>query len=691
MMRWSDLAAGLRASGPLLLRAAFWGTVLRRALFSRVALGYMVLAVALGAVAWGAWPTRVGSHAAGALALGMLVLMPVLLVVAACLLLPYLCWVFNPAVAQHIPDHLALPEPEPYEEPPFGSYVRWSLPTIGWLLLSVVATLFGRGLQYPVLFFAALSLVKLLVRASLAPHYAPQTIARFLAATTGERVLVWLPLLLLAGWTTDAARGALEAALSWPFHRMGFPTAGWLVSLALDVIVSSFLTAALVGALMLACGRLVEPNAPAGEDTQPLPGPAPERVPASRPDAAPAHRGRSAALLAAGLVLAGAGAWLGRFHLTDLYFARDAEYREAVQRHVPGLYPPGDGAEPDARWRLQAGLILYACAGRLDRANWLWRLGVHEGLDLGGVVACAACDLRRPTLEWVDAKAPGTQVNTVIHRERDQTGLSCAAQSDNLTLARTLKARGADPSLPRGHASAMNIAIERGNPQMLRLMLEGASPALVTQAFDTAARQRPQLLRELAAIVGPGIALARDREGRNVLHLAGMQNDLALAGAVPDSASLREQPDEQGAQPWMHVLRRAQLDGQPVNLTLLQALLPPGADVNARVRVGHMPQALPAGWSAAQAVLNDPGARVVLGAALDYGWLPADRARWWQFRDEEAATAFLHDLTPAQLIRAEQPEAPPGHTAQPLSAALSERGWTKLAESVRATAQRARR
>ena len=26
-----------------------------------------------------------------------------------CLLLPYLCWVFNPAVAQHMPDHLALP------------------------------------------------------------------------------------------------------------------------------------------------------------------------------------------------------------------------------------------------------------------------------------------------------------------------------------------------------------------------------------------------------------------------------------------------------------------------------------------------------------------------------------------------------------------------------------------------------
>src|SRR5206468_10444998 len=89
-----------------------------------------------------------------------------------------------------------------------------------------------------------------------------------------------------------------------------------------------------------------------------------------------------------------------------------------------------------------------------------------------------------------------------------------------------------------------------------------------------------------------------------------------------------QRPDRQGALPWMYVLRKAELDAQPLSADaaeLLRLLLPPGVDVNQpllRPLEAGAGAAFPPGWSAGAASLNQPAARAILGADLDFGVLP---------------------------------------------------------------------
>ena len=118
-----------------------------------------------------------------------------------------------------------------------------------------------------------------------------------------------------------------------------------------------------------------------------------------------------------------------------------------------------------------------------------------------------------------------------------------------------------------------------------------------------------------------------------------MHHDLRLAqlllqrcGRAPADQTLAR-PDRQGALPWMYVLRRAELTGQPLSdeaTELLRLLLPPGADVNLALKKPLEPgsgDAFPADWTAGKSAANQPAALEVLGPALNVGLAPAEPAR----------------------------------------------------------------
>lgn len=694
MLQWGDVVAGTRAGGALVLRWAFWWAVLKRALFSRVALGYLLAAFAIG---FGVRTMLQGSPLTGnVVGLLMLVMLgaPIAIMAAACALIPYMYWVFHPVVARFAPDHLRLPEPEVAEEPPFGRYVWWSLLPAAWLLASIFAAMLRPVAMYVVLAVATASLLKLATRAALAAHYAPETMDRFLAATRWQRPLVWLPVLFVLG-----------VALAWGVEQLvqllglrsgfGFNFGGMALALVLHTALSSFVAASTCCAILLAAARYATPGA-LGElsVTQPMSEqvrePAP-RVARPMPTPRPALGAGTLALGAVVLLVAGvAGAWFGRFHLTDLYYGQDPVYRGATMTGWPAT-----GPQPTAgvRQRLQSGLVTYACAGQHGRADWLWRLGVQDNVDLGPVLVCGACMRKPEAIAWVDAKAPQASVNTVVRsRGTAMSALACAARDNDLALAQRLKDRGADPLQPPGNQSPVHAALQRASPRMLALLLQDAPPATLVAAVEAAQARHPRELTWVVQAAGIKMPAAqvRDAHGRNLLHLAAIHNDNGLAAIVPDAAALRAQPDAQGALPWMHLLRRAERDGAPVNLQLLQYLLPPDADVNTRAKAAAagMPAALPLGWSAAQAAIHSPEARIVLGPSLDYGVLPDEAARWWQFRDEAQALQFVRELTQPQLLRVEHPEAPNGVPGKPLSQALHEQGWPHLADLTRKLAAR---
>jgi hypothetical protein len=204
----------------------------------------------------------------------------------------------------------------------------------------------------------------------------------------------------------------------------------------------------------------------------------------------------------------------------------------------------------------------------------------------------------------------------------------------------------------------------------------------------------------LPRLLAPGSDLrAVDRQGRNLFHWAAMRHDLGTARLLVERArgdavlQALQRPDHQGALPWMYVLRKAELDAQPLSADaaqLLRLLLPPGADVNQplqRPLEAGAGDAFPPGWSAGAASLNQPDARAILGPALDVGLLPQDPEQWWNFAGQAQAAEFVRSLAPAQLDRAEHPQAPPGLEPRKLSDALADAGWPELAAQVRKALQ----
>lgn len=239
MVRWSDLAEGLRASPQALLRPALWLRILRRLLFSRVAAGYLLLAGLAAAVGHSVFAAlgAVGRDPGSVLAAARLLLelSPGVKLLAAVLLAPWLAWALHPPVAHALGGALALPPPLE-QEPPFWRYLAW---TVGPILLvdamTLASLLAGAGATWPWWTAAALLaplLPALFVRTALASHYSGEDIQHFLAGSRRARLLVGLPLLTAAGIA-----------------------AAWL-PLAAGIALVLLLDVGLVGAALLACGRV---------------------------------------------------------------------------------------------------------------------------------------------------------------------------------------------------------------------------------------------------------------------------------------------------------------------------------------------------------------------------------------------------------------------------------------------------
>jgi ankyrin repeat protein len=299
--------------------------------------------------------------------------------------------------------------------------------------------------------------------------------------------------------------------------------------------------------------------------------------------------------------------------------------------------------------RLRAGYIAAACNGDLEQAQLLAQLEVPQPLDHARLLACAACSGERATVDWLLAAQPDLRADQVViatdgDSRRPRTALSCAARANDLTLARALLRRGAVPRDLDGAAGSIYIAASRQHWDMVRLLLQkdrAAAPIAAFAAMDGAYVRDPRRPAEvLGTLVGAGVPpLVTDRQGRNLFHWAGMHHDLKLAqqllersGSAPADQTLAR-ADRQGALPWMYVLRRAELTGQPLSdeaADLLRLLLPPGADVNLALKKPLEPGSgdiFPADWTAGKATVNQPAAREVLGPALDVGPPPADQGR----------------------------------------------------------------
>jgi hypothetical protein len=307
-------------------------------------------------------------------------------------------------------------------------------------------------------------------------------------------------------------------------------------------------------------------------------------------------------------------------------------------------------------------------------------------------------------VHWLLAGEPHLRVTPVVIAtdaagRQERTALSCAARANDLPLVRQLLARGASPrELPPPH-SALHVAAAQQHWDMVRLLLQKTpadAPAATFAALDAAFARDPRRPAEvLPRMLGAGLSLqAVDRNGRNLFHWAASRHDLALAqgllqkiGGAAEQALLRA--DRHGALPWMLVLRTAELQGRPLSAEaaeLLKLLLPADAEVNAVLLNpdSGVADPFPAGWNAGHVAINDPRARDALGPALDFGLLPQDSTAWWKFIGEQEAQDFVRTASPAQLLRAENPDAPVGLVPKKLSAALSDAGWQGLADHVQA-------
>lgn len=720
MLRWSDLGAGLWASPRVLLRLDLWLDVLRRALFSRVFLGYVLVGSMLFMASRQALQWQPGAGiATGAAMIVSMVAGSIVLLVFAVFLLPYAYWAFNPVAARVLQDYLKLP-PDLDQEPWFGAYLWWTLPVLG-------ASILFLALQFVPMPVRALSIVRdiisvallelaivnLFARSALSPFYASEEIARFLHASRWQRRLVWLPLLYAVGWALQQltlmmiqvpalawVSGVLLAGADANRLTLGMGTMG--LALLINLVVSAFCAAVLVAALLLACDRMVSSDTTGATSsvhsiTMPYP---PRRMPA--PPAA-ALRQRRGWRWAAGLAIVAGGLYVARMPLADWYLSHDVHYRDAaVTLQRLGL-SMNAGTQQD---RLQAGYVQAGCQGDMDRMRWLRRIGLDTVPD-SSALTCAICSGRPEAAKWLlaqdEALAPAHALRAEEPRHRQRNALSCAAGRGDTILVRTLLARGAKPGDLGMRDSAVNVAAERLDWAMVNLLLRAdpaASGAAIFGALDAARAQDPQRPAQLLPqMMAAGLPLgSHDEFQRSVFHWAAMRHDLPLARALMEHASRLPADvgpagaDRQGALPWMHVLRKAQLDGRPLNgdaAELLRLLLP--AQVDANIQVARSPDtradALPEGWSARDAVLNDPAVSLAMGTAFDIGRLPADPAKWWKFSSVEAAERFVLTASATQLMRAENPDAPAGMEPIKLSTALADAGWPELAKAVKRAVQ----
>lgn len=709
MVRWRDLGAGLAAAPRVLLSGRYWSALLGRLLFSRVFAGYALVAALLYAGAR-SMLSNVRGDGTGMVLVIVMALGPALLALLFALLLPYALWAINPPAARTLPRFLPLPPADDEGEPGFLSYLAWCVPVMVLAVLLTALTTYVPALHdsdvapwfgYASALLVALSLLKPYTRAALAVHYARDDIDTFLHATRWQRRLLWLPVVLALGWAGNLlVAQVLRVSGLLDSHDLPTSPAAVPVAIALAMLVSLALGIFYVAVLMHACGRAAAPasSQTLSMDTQG------EWPPASAPGWARRRRGWGATALLA-LVALPAGAWWGREPLLDLWLGREESHQDAML--AAGSRFAYDGAaglmlDPaQAVDRLRAGYVVHGCVGDLTAARWIERVGAVSPFDRGRLLTCAACEGRRETVDWVLASLPAVELNGVSMRATDggprqrTTALACAASRNDLALARQLVTAGARPRSFAEPLSPMQQAIARGHWDMVWLLATSypqLRDAALRPALDQAqARgQRPADL--VPRLLRVGITLdQRDEHGRNPFHWAAQRHDLAtvqalLAQEVRTGASPRE-PDLQGVLPWMLVLRKAELEDQPLGeegLELLRLLAPPGTDVNASARDASRASAasLPAGWNAGHATLNQPAARALLGPELDFGRLPHEAERWWKFSSQQQAEEFVRSATVRQLERAESPEAPAGLPPRKLSVALREAGWDAVAEEL---------
>ena len=657
MVRWSDLGASLQASPRAMLRPDLWREVLRRMLFSRVFAGHAVLALLL----WLAQRSLanglsgVDSHRMLFLLELLVVAAPALPLLVALLLLPYAYWVFAPAAARVLPAYLDLP-PAVEDEPGFLRYFLWTLPAIALLvlvtLLHLVPAVSGAELGPPLLVAAMvlvlLSVLKLFTRAALAAHYPPQEIQLFLAATAWQRFFVWLPALLVLGWASDGLVAGFGQLLG--LHgEYQTTTAGAVLMFGLQFLLGALAATVFTGVLLLACGRtggavidtstMLDSGLARGDRaTRPM---TREQLEAMRNVHRAQRRRRPSWLVAAGALGALAlGLYFARLPLTDWYFAQDPAYAGATEGIVavrqPGERKPRRLLDPAVRdERLRAGFIAYACAGDLERAQWIWRLGATSAWDHGRVLACAACSRQRGAVDWLLASDSELMVSLDLGQHKGQpiTALACAARDNDVPLAQRLLQRAAQQRdfLPVSHA--LQAAASRQHWAMVRMLVQKdrtAAHAATFAALDAAYAQDPQKPAQLLPrMLEAGLIVhAVDRHRRTVFHWAAQRHDLALLRALMERSDPRiaalslRRPDAQGALPWMYVLRKAELDGQPLSADateLLRLLLPADKHLGFVVTVARPgdAEALPVGWDASQAALAQPMARRILGEELE--------------------------------------------------------------------------
>lgn len=703
MVQWSDLGAGLRVAFGVAWSGSAWLGFLRRWLFSPV-----------GLLCWAALAATfaVGAFVFGGLGLtddfspkGLFLLLvlggPLALVALAAIDLPHLLWAAHPSATLALRKRLRLAPPQVTRAPSFRRYITWSGPLVMTLLATAVVYQRPavRDGNFEVLFLMGAAFVaaacagELFVRSALGSHFAPEQVEDFADATRMDRILLWVPGLLAAGL---AVHFALDAVLP------DTPLLGAVLELLIGLELLRIAALAGSAALLLACSRgLQGPEEPIASQTMMMP--QRPRVGARYPAPTLSPAKVIAALALFGTVLA-AGGFAMRMELTDVYFLRDPVYRNA-SASLHGRFAGGTPRQAaDGDERLHAGLVAFACGGDLRRARWLSNIGVASEDDHQRILACAVCDRRANVLEWITGVQPGLGTGIVALAAEGPPGsrslpVGCALAQDDVPLAQQLLKAGSDAGAFDDPRSPVQLAIAQQRWDVVRLLLR-ERPKQARKVLFTALQQAhardPKLPALVAArLVEAGVPLhTRDASDRSVLHWAAYRHDLALARFVlqqsPPPGFGPDHADEQGALPWMHVLRRAELDGRPMNeaaVELLRLLLPPEGTLDTAIPAMDPTRGalFPAGWTAARVALNQPAVHALLGERIDYGQLSGDAESWWKFASLQHAEEFVRSATPAQLARAENPQATGDLPPKKLSTALAEAGWTALAAEVERT------
>lgn len=701
-MEWRDLMASVQATRGVVFAGGFWGELVRRALFSRVFLLYALLA---GMFAWSvAWfwaaagdAARIGPGAQLLVVFAFIGWADIVLGFVLLLLLPYVWWSLLPPAARRLAPKLQISLHQ-NAEPPFGSFLAWTGPLFGAVLLACGAALLPIG--HPSVAVAVLAALvvlifvcgtKLFARSALAAVVSPEQREAFLAATRVQRLLLWTPA-LLASTLLPAFVAATAAGL---LRRYGF--AGLVVPLLLYVFVAVALAVAFTGILLRACARFGGDAAGGPDGGNPL-------TRGARPRRAVVVGGTLAALVALGCVL-----YAARGPLTDWWLTGDRDYHVGALPSV--LEPPDVPLIYDHRsrtQRLRAGYIVMGCKGRMQAARWIHGLDVTEPADHARLLACAACQgKKKDAVHWLLQLPSSVPVDTFVSSAdgRPLNALQCAARDNDPAVVAELLRRGGRRLSVDGETSAVQLAA--GHAQVLALLQQDPD-ATAREALDSvrlayARGRNPQ--EYLSKLRQAGLGLdTRDADGRGLLHWVAMHHDLPLAMALLEAGSqgLPESAlragDAQGAPPWVYVLRKAEIDGRRLSreaAELLARLAPSEGGLHysapgpARTREGrHM--SLPVGWTPFTLVINDPAALRSLGDRFDVGRLPQDPSLWWNFAGERQAREFVGLLHPNQLLRAEDPEPVASGRPPGLSTALDRRGWTQLAADVRSAVERAR-